>query len=373
MSGLALLGGIVSAVEGFKLANFISLVYLCIFIGIYEEFLCRGWLENEFLERFGHDKKGVIFSIILSSLVFGAMHITNAFATTQSLFDTFNQIFQALASGFLFGSIYYKSKNIWSVAFLHGFFDFALMLSSVNLLKDCISVETGIASMIFSAIASIMIMSFYIFIAIFALSSNKGEQIFKNNKTPRIVSIIGMVSSIVLLIGSSIVGGFFYDSSETSVCYEFTELTINKDYEIVTPVKDKYTFGNEEYDYTLYLNDDGELSLSSNENVILLDFEGNLKDYLVIDNNDYVEIVLNYYDSENIIYHTKIDKKAFKDSMKYLNSIKTKMERLDVPNLAFIGYVVFDDDEIKYPYFNAITGEDLFIDKDDLLYVIKED
>ena len=63
------------------------------------------------------------------------MHITNLFATPQGFVDTLMQILQALASGFLFGSIYYRTKNIWTLAFLHGFFDFSLMLAEVNTLK----------------------------------------------------------------------------------------------------------------------------------------------------------------------------------------------------------------------------------------------
>ena len=41
----------------------VNLLIGCFLVGVAEEFLCRGWLFNEFLERFGETKKGVWFSI----------------------------------------------------------------------------------------------------------------------------------------------------------------------------------------------------------------------------------------------------------------------------------------------------------------------
>ena len=47
----------------------LNLATFCLLIGIVEEFLCRGWLLNEFLERFSDNKKSIILSIVLSSLI----------------------------------------------------------------------------------------------------------------------------------------------------------------------------------------------------------------------------------------------------------------------------------------------------------------
>ena len=44
--------GSISSLESFNSSNFFNLLLLCIFIGISEEFLCRGWLQNEFIEQF---------------------------------------------------------------------------------------------------------------------------------------------------------------------------------------------------------------------------------------------------------------------------------------------------------------------------------
>ena len=150
--------GSISSLESFNSSNFFNLLLLCIFIGISEEFLCRGWLQNEFIERFGDTKKHIILSIVFSSLIFGLMHISNLL-TGQSLFQTITQILQATSIGILFGSIYYRSKNIWSVIFLHGLYDFSIMLSDINLVKDCTYGTPSTSIALYSTFASILISS----------------------------------------------------------------------------------------------------------------------------------------------------------------------------------------------------------------------
>ena len=99
-------------------------------VGVCEEFLCRGWLLNEFLERYGDTKKGVWYSIIISGVIFGLIHLGNFFAG-QDLVSTITQILNASAVGIVLGLIYYKTKNIWSVIVLHGLWDFSLFLGDL--------------------------------------------------------------------------------------------------------------------------------------------------------------------------------------------------------------------------------------------------
>lgn len=98
-------------------------------VGIYEEFLCRGWLLNEFLERYGETKKGVWVSIIASGVIFGLIHFINV--SSNGFAGTITQVLSASASGILFGFIYYRTKNIWSVVFLHAYWDFMLFLGEL--------------------------------------------------------------------------------------------------------------------------------------------------------------------------------------------------------------------------------------------------
>ena len=108
----------------------INTAIFALLVGIYEEFLCRGWLLNEFLERYGNTKKGVWISIIASGVIFGLIHFINV--SSSGFAGTLTQVLSASASGILFGFIYYKTKNIWSVVFLHAYWDFTLFLGELS-------------------------------------------------------------------------------------------------------------------------------------------------------------------------------------------------------------------------------------------------
>ena len=110
----------------------LNLAVGCFLIGITEEFLCRGWLLNEFLEKFGDTKKGVWYSIIVSGTIFGLLHLGNIYSSGQDIPATIVQVMSAASTGIVFGIIYYKTKNIWSVIALHGIWDFSLLLSEVR-------------------------------------------------------------------------------------------------------------------------------------------------------------------------------------------------------------------------------------------------
>lgn len=144
----------------FNIDEVIALSLLSVFIGVYEEFLCRGWLLNEFIERFGKDRKGIIYSVILSSAIFGLMHFSNIF-TGADIAGTIVQILMATLAGVFYASVYLKTKNIWSVVFLHAFWDFAVSISAMNASTACFEAsiyyeETGIVLILLTIIAGLV-------------------------------------------------------------------------------------------------------------------------------------------------------------------------------------------------------------------------
>ncbi len=122
-------------------AGIINTAIFAFLVGVYEEFLCRGWLLNEFLERYGDTKKGVWISIVASGVIFGLIHFINV--SSNGFAGTLTQVMNASATGILFGFIYYKTKNIWSVVFLHGFWDFSLFLSELNPVTEIMTNTSG--------------------------------------------------------------------------------------------------------------------------------------------------------------------------------------------------------------------------------------
>ena len=93
--------------------------------GVLEELVFRGFFFNAFVDRLGNNKKGVFASMILSSSVFGAIHLLNLIDSPELIVATIAQAIYATMVGCFFCMIYYCTGNIWSCIILHGIVDFA--------------------------------------------------------------------------------------------------------------------------------------------------------------------------------------------------------------------------------------------------------
>lgn len=103
-----------------------------IFIGVAEEVLFRGILQNAVMDYIGYDSVGKIRSgIIISGVIFAAVHLSNAALPGISFGAAMQQAISVVPLGLLFGAIYYRSKkNIWVVIILHAFNDFYTFIAS---------------------------------------------------------------------------------------------------------------------------------------------------------------------------------------------------------------------------------------------------
>lgn len=83
-------------------------------IGFLEEMIFRGFLFNAMA------KDGIKSAIIVSSVTFGMGHIVNSFnGSGAELLANILQVIYAIAIGFAFVMIYYKSKSLWSCIITH--------------------------------------------------------------------------------------------------------------------------------------------------------------------------------------------------------------------------------------------------------------
>lgn len=97
--------------------------------GFTEEVLCRGIIQNLMYDAFGHNtKKGIVISIVITSILFGSAHFINYFNTNAGFEGVLTQVIVASLIGLYFGAIYARCHSIWTVAFLHGMFDFVQMI-----------------------------------------------------------------------------------------------------------------------------------------------------------------------------------------------------------------------------------------------------
>ena len=112
-------------------------------VGFLEEFIFRGLLFKAM------EKNGLRSSVIVSSITFGIGHIINLFnGSGADLVSNLCQIFSAVAFGFLFVIIFYRSKSLLPCIFAH------ITINSLNAFAREITPQTNIiVSVIITAIA----------------------------------------------------------------------------------------------------------------------------------------------------------------------------------------------------------------------------
>ncbi len=116
-------------------SHIVTFTLCMISVGLAEEFIFRGVIQNCLMDAFGPKTKGNTFiALAISSVIFGLIHLTNAFSGV-SVEGAFYQAISVIGAGFYMGAIYIRTNNIWCNVILHAFLDFA-GLASTGLLAD---------------------------------------------------------------------------------------------------------------------------------------------------------------------------------------------------------------------------------------------
>ena len=360
----------------------INVLVFCLFIGIAEEFLCRGWLQNEFIERYSDSKKSVILSIVLSSLVFGLMHITNL--TVQTPFETLLQIINATALGMLLGSVYYKTKNIWSLIFLHSTYDAAIFLGEMNLVKDCTYNTPTLGITIVESLGILIISMLWIFSAIYVLNKcNFPDKRPKNDNSK--IKLLIVTTFVMLFIPFS---EFVPEYDDYKVCYTYNEIDKFDEYiEHYPHYKDYFIISEEEqnesdslfeseieqkYNFEFILNDNGIVDIVNNITGYKTSLKYNdVQNLEVLENEKGYIVVVHTNENESTVYYSDfIRKNTISLDEEYLEEFKKSFVKYELPEISRFGYITIDDTNNKYPYFISSTNY-YFVIKDDELYLIK--
>ena len=279
-------------IKNFNFRNFFNLILYSASIGVFEEFIFRGWIQNEFLENYGDSRKKVFISILLSSLLFGLIHLDNVLVG-QDLIYTIFQILNATALGFLLGTIYFRTKNIWSVIFLHAFWDFSILLSNVGLIKDCTYQITTNAVLMYYIYSIFVTMLFWIISSLIIFRKSKINKLInsdyeitieeteKEKKSLRVLYICFITIMILnfIPINENKIEGY----AESKICYSFKK----KNFENITthyPYINKYFIEYNSYKFELFSNKDNEVAfknLNTNNSIYFKKYS--ISDYILID------------------------------------------------------------------------------------------
>ena len=341
--------------KGINILDIGSLAIFCILIGIFEEFLCRGWILNEFVERYSSTRKQVILSIFLSSLIFGLIHISNIWVGGQSVIDTIGQIINATGIGVLLGAIYLRTKNIWAIAFLHGYWDFAIFLREINVVKECTEVNVTIESKIVTLVSATIISLIFIVVGLYVFRKSKTKEITKEEnideetiKKSESKNELYIVAIVVLVFCM----GFLPTIEDEEICYEYKEKEI--------------TYYEKSYgDYTKYIIDNKiEIKLTDNEKLSIKDLTNNNVEYfdkdivsrfLVVENNNNIAILIRTINKDrndtNMYYSNFINKDNITNNQEYLKEIINSFVYLEsAPTTSNIGYIKSLEDNTNYPF-----------------------
>ena len=95
----------------------------CLAIGLFEEFAFRGVIFLMFAEKRHTTRKGLFWSLILSSAVFGGVHLVNVLMGA-GIGPTILQIGYSFLIGAMCSVVLLKTRNIWICVALHAIYDF---------------------------------------------------------------------------------------------------------------------------------------------------------------------------------------------------------------------------------------------------------
>ncbi len=364
----------------FKFNPFVilNLTIGCFLIGVAEEFLCRGWLLNEFLERYGDSKKGVWFSIIISGIIFGLMHLGNIYTMGQDIPSTISQALSAAGTGIFLGLIYYKTKNIWSVIFLHGFWDFSIFLSDISPVQSTTEIFTtlSVVSLVFT------ILSF------FAELLNLIPYIKDIDEEPKkssiiIFAIVGIILSLVF----SFVSGLFI--SEHGEVYKFDSINIEK-YSLTTDCYDEYFINyeryinsedienstNEKYSFKLSKNDKDNLVFTNLNTNYSVEIEcESLYDYIIMEEKDYYVLAyVDYTNSANpFLKYNYIYKNSLSNENSFVDGIKNNYKKYLLSERSEL--MILHDRENNISYVDAYDPDygDYLLVSEDKMSILNRD
>jgi len=94
----------------------------CLFVGAFEETAFRGVVLLAVLEKHRSDKRQIFKSVVISSVIFGGIHLFNIFA--GGVGPTILQVGYSFLIGGMLAVVLLKTKNVWICAVIHAVYNF---------------------------------------------------------------------------------------------------------------------------------------------------------------------------------------------------------------------------------------------------------
>ncbi|MCA9953084.1 MAG: CPBP family intramembrane metalloprotease [Anaerolineales bacterium] len=98
--------------------------------GVLEEILLRGLILYALVSQWGQKRRGVVAAVLVSALLFGALHFFNLATGEWSI--TALQVLEAFVSAILYGGLVLVGGSVWPAVVLH---------SGINLLANVVALN----------------------------------------------------------------------------------------------------------------------------------------------------------------------------------------------------------------------------------------
>ena len=150
----------------------------CLGVGVFEEFIFRGGVFALLADVFPDNKKGLLYTFFLSSLIFGFSHLLNLLMGAN-IGGTLLQIGYSILTGGLFAFVLLKTKNVLCCAFIHALYNFCgtLMETPANLGLGSgvvLDLGTGITMAIIGTVVGL-----FVLYSVFTYSENERIELYK--------------------------------------------------------------------------------------------------------------------------------------------------------------------------------------------------
>lgn len=169
---LAIDVGIIFAYDGVYLSsawflNILEALFLCVFVGLFEEGLVRVLLFCGILSRGGGSRNGMVTAALISSIVFGAIHVlpVRGVIDDLTLIQMLLKTMQAALIGLLLASTFLRTHSYYGVALVHCLADFLLFVPEVILSSG--DVSGGYVSQAGGVEAVVLIVSYVFAVALY--------------------------------------------------------------------------------------------------------------------------------------------------------------------------------------------------------------
>lgn len=156
-----------------KVSTLLLYFFDCSSSAFLEEIVFRGLILGLLLHQYNQFKNGVLRSVLISSLIFGGIHILNLWSLDgHSLKGVFNQIYATIGLGFMYGAIYLKTRSIITLSVIHLLSNFFAGLSELetrHILENTAKVEPSLMNSVFAEIFRLVIFGIPLLIGLFVV------------------------------------------------------------------------------------------------------------------------------------------------------------------------------------------------------------